>query len=85
MALQYPHRQKQLQSLVHKLGLSADANVQWHLLDLALTHPTVSASANYEQLEFVGDAVIRLAAAEFLLETFPQMAVGSLQQFARCW
>jgi len=76
MALQYPHRQKQLQSLVHKLGLSADANVQWHLLDLALTHPTVSASANYEQLEFVGDAVIRLAAAEFLLETFPQMAVG---------
>jgi ribonuclease-3 len=76
MTLQYPHRQKQLQSLVQKLGLPLQATIQWHLLDLALTHATASATANYEQLEFVGDAVVRLAAAEFLLETHPDLSVG---------
>lgn len=76
MTLRYPRRQKQLQSLVQKLGLPAQAPVQWHLLDLALTHPTVSATANYEQLEFVGDAVVRLVAAEILWETYPDCPVG---------
>ncbi|MBD2021146.1 ribonuclease III [Leptolyngbya sp. FACHB-36] len=76
MSLHYPHRQKQLQSLVQKLGLPQDAPIQWHLLDLALTHPTISVSDNYEQLEFVGDAVVRLTAAEFLLETYPDLPVG---------
>ena len=76
MTLSYPRRQKQLQSLVQKLGLLSAAPVQWKLLDLALTHPTVSAQANYEQLEFVGDAVVRLAAAEVLWETYPACPVG---------
>ncbi len=76
MTLSYPRRQKQLESLVQRLGLSAQAPVQWHLLDLALTHPTVSAKANYEQLEFLGDAVVRLVAAEVLWETYPECAVG---------
>lgn len=76
MTLQYPHRQRQLQNLVQKLGLSEQAPIQWHLLDLALTHPTISATANYEQLEFVGDAVVRLATAVFLLETLPELPVG---------
>jgi ribonuclease-3 len=76
MSLQYPHRQKQLQSLVQKLGLTDHTSIQWQLLDLALTHPTFSPSANYEQLEFVGDAVVRLVAAEFLFETYPDLPVG---------
>lgn len=76
MTLSYPRRQKQLQSLVQKLGLPAQAPVQWKLLDLALTHPTVSAQANYEQLEFLGDAVVRLVAAEVLWETYPDSPVG---------
>jgi ribonuclease-3 len=76
MTLQYPRRQKQLQSLVQKLGLPEQAQIQWHLLDLALTHPTISATANYEQLEFVGDAVVRLATAVFLLESYPDLPVG---------
>jgi ribonuclease-3 len=76
MALSYPHRQKQLQHLIQKLGLPADTAIQWHLLNLALTHPTVSTAENYEQLEFVGDAVVRLAAAEFLYETYPHLPVG---------
>lgn len=76
MTISYPRRQRQLQRLVQKLGLTAQAPVQWHLLDLALTHPTVSAQANYEQLEFVGDAVVRLVAAEVLWETYPDWPVG---------
>jgi ribonuclease-3 len=50
--------------------------VQWSLLDLALTHPTISTTANYEQLEFLGDAVVRMAASEFLWEVYPDCSVG---------
>jgi ribonuclease-3 len=41
-----------------------------------LTHPSISATDNYQQLEFVGDAVVRLASAELLLETYPHLPVG---------
>ncbi len=73
---QDPRRKKQLQKLIQKLGLSATAKIDWSLLDLALTHPSISTTHNYEQLEFVGDAVVRLIAAELLLETYPQEPVG---------
>jgi ribonuclease III len=73
-----PRRQKQLQQLVQKLGLSRQADVKWQLLDLALVHPTASAEANYERLEFVGDAVVKLAAAEFLFEAYPAATEGQL-------
>ncbi len=76
MVLQYPRRQKQLESLVQKLGLPTHAPIQWELLDRALTHATVSVDANYEQLEFVGDAVIRLIAAEFLWTQYAYLPVG---------
>ncbi|MBD2214177.1 ribonuclease III [Calothrix sp. FACHB-156] len=76
MSLAYPRRQRQLENLVKKLGLPKEAPIQWHLLDLALTHPTVSESANYEQLEFVGDAVVRLVAAIVLWEHYPDCPVG---------
>ena len=76
VTLSYPRRQRQLESLLQKLGLPAQAPVQWHLLDLALIHPTVSTQANYEQLEFIGDAVVRLVAAELLWETYPDCPVG---------
>lgn len=76
MPLQYPRRQQQLESLVQKLGLAANAPIQWQLLDRALTHPTAGTEANYEQLEFVGDAVVRLAAAEFLWEHYAHLPVG---------
>ncbi|MDJ0508590.1 MAG: ribonuclease III [Crocosphaera sp.] len=69
-------RKKQLQICLQKLGLSDTKSVSWKLLDLALTHPTISREHNYQQLEFVGDSVIRLVAAEVLLETYPQESVG---------
>ena len=71
-----PRRLKKLKILVQKLGLSGDVPVNWSLLDLALTHPSISSTDNYEQLEFVGDAVIRLITAELLLERYPQEPVG---------
>ena len=74
--LEDPRRKQQLQKLVIKLGLPATASVDWKLLDLALIHPSVSTTHNYEQLEFVGDAVVRLVAAELLLETYPDEPVG---------
>ncbi|HAG80636.1 MAG TPA: ribonuclease III [Cyanobacteria bacterium UBA12227] len=71
-----PRRKKQLQTLVQKLGLAAHIPVNWSLLDLALTHPSISPDANYEQLEFVGDAVVRIASSELLFETYPNSSVG---------
>lgn len=69
-------RQKQLEICIQKLGLSDTSSVNWKLLDLALTHPTISRENNYQQLEFVGDSVIRLVAAEVLLEIYPHEPVG---------
>lgn len=71
-----PRRIKKLTQLLHKLGLLEITKVDLNLLDLALTHPTVSQVSNYQQLEFMGDAVIRLVAAEVLLETYPEAPVG---------
>ncbi len=71
-----PRRQKQLQKFIQKLDLPLTAPIKWSLLDLALTHPSISRTHNYEQLEFVGDSVVRLISAELLLETYPQESVG---------
>ena len=71
-----PRRQKQLQRFIQKLGLPLTAPVDLSLLDLALTHPSISSTDNYEQLEFVGDSVVRLISAELLLEIYPQESVG---------
>ena len=71
-----PRRKKQLQKLVQKLGLLPTDPVDWSLMDLALTHPSMSLTHNYEQLEFVGDSVVRLVTAELLLEDYPQEKVG---------
>lgn len=76
MTIAYPRRQRQLESLIQKLGLPNSASIKWKLLDLALTHPTVSESANYEHLEFVGDAVVRLVAAIVLWDNYPDCSVG---------
>ncbi|MGR3273553.1 ribonuclease III [Acaryochloris marina NIES-2412] len=71
-----PQRQRQLEKLVLRLGLPGNAPIRWELLDLALTHPSASGQANYEQLEFVGDSVVRLIAALLLQTENAQGAVG---------
>lgn len=71
-----PRRKKELEKCLTKLGLIDHRNVNWEYLNLALTHISFSADCNYEQLEFVGDSVIRLITAELLIETYPEAKVG---------
>ena len=75
--LPYP-RQRQLQRWVATLGLPADLGLDWARLDQALTHKSADAVCNYEQLELLGDAVLRLAATECLQEGWPAASVGEL-------
>ena len=44
--------------------------------DEALTHSSCNKIINYEKLEFFGDAVLRLAASNFIEKKYPQMKVG---------
>ena len=42
----------------------------------ALSHSSVNKKINYETLEFFGDAVLRLAASNFIEQKYPQMSIG---------
>ncbi|KZR84449.1 ribonuclease III [Synechococcus sp. MIT S9504] len=46
------------------------------LLQEALTHTSSGLKPHHEQLEFLGDAVLRLTASEFIASAYPQMPVG---------
>ena len=63
--------------LLAQLNISP-SDVRQDLLRLALVDISSSATENNEKLEFLGDAALRLAAAEFLMETYPQMALGEM-------
>lgn len=67
-----------LKRCLTRLGIAADLPVKWELMDQALIHASASAQHNNERLEFCGDAVLRLATAEFLMERYPQATVGEL-------
>ncbi|MGF1536171.1 MAG: ribonuclease III [Elainellaceae cyanobacterium] len=71
-------RQRSLQTLTAKLGLTDTNAIQWPLLDQALTHVTADPKRNYERLEFVGDAVVRLSTASFLFAAYPDLPEGEL-------
>ena len=71
----HPRRRQELVQSIDRLGLPVNTQVNWKLLDIAFTHPTMGVP-NYEQLEFIGDSVVRLAASEFLMETYPDKSVG---------
>lgn len=75
LSAQHP-RYKQLKSFIEKLAIAQTDEIKWELLDLALTHPTISPTDNYEQLEFVGDAVVRIVASEILYEDNHKCSVG---------
>ena len=42
----------------------------------ALTHSSSNHTKNYENLEFLGDAVLRLIASDFIKKKYPNMPVG---------
>jgi ribonuclease-3 len=47
------------------------------LFERALTHPSFGAD-NYERLEFLGDRVLALTVAEWLIEAYPRESEGKL-------
>ena len=51
------------------------------LLRQALTHPSMMNEANYQRLEFLGDAVLGLLIAELLYALYPQAAEGELAKW----
>ncbi len=68
---------RDLDALIAQLEIPAAAvNRDW--LRLALVDISTSADENNEKLEFLGDAALRLAAAKFLMERYPQMSVGEM-------
>ena len=73
-----PRRQKALQQLLNGLGIGDLPNPNWLLMDEALVHCSSSASRNYERLEFFGDAVLRLAASNYLLTHYQNWSVGDM-------
>lgn len=52
------------------------SNKDLDLLNRALTHISFDSAQNYEELEFLGDAVLRLACSEFLDRQKPRLSVG---------
>ena len=76
MRIQDPRRKRELTKLLENLGVPDLSAINWDLLDTALTHQSISATNNYEQLEFIGDSVVRLACAELLFEIYPELPVG---------
>jgi ribonuclease III len=72
-----PARQKELQSLLDRLGIES-TQIDWLLLDQAFVHPSFSTTYNNDHLEFFGDSVLKLAAVEFLRQNHGDHTVGEL-------
>ena len=71
-----------LQELLIRLGLQQPADeAALQSLRTALTHTSAGLEVNHEELEFLGDAVLRLACAEFLEQNHPNLSVGERSAF----
>ena len=70
-----PERHQQLVAFLRSLDLEP-GNRDLAPIEEALTHTSAERAVNHERLEFLGDAVLRLAAAEFLQHHYPQLSVG---------
>jgi ribonuclease-3 len=81
-----PQRRQQLLAFLESLGFSsgngllpldaAAADAALASIDEALTHSSTGLPRHHDRLEFLGDAVLRLAAAEFLRSAHPSLSVG---------
>ena len=65
-----------LKCSIEKNNASSTALEDKNLIARALTHSSYNPSINHEKLEFLGDAVLRLACSEFLHEYDPSQSVG---------
>jgi ribonuclease-3 len=78
-----PERRRQLLALLAELGLDplenpgpGDSAQALAPLEEALSHTSARLPINHERLEFLGDAVLRLAAAEYLEQHHGSLLVG---------
>ena len=75
-----PSRSRQLRDLCGRLGIdtttSPNEQLSLALLDEALTHTSAGRPLNHERLEFLGDAVLRLAASDYIEREHPHLPVG---------
>ena len=71
-------RRDSLQSLIRRLGLVEAMDHQALLIELerAMTHVSSGRADHNERLEFLGDAVLRLAATLYLDQHYPELTVG---------
>jgi ribonuclease-3 len=83
-----PRRHQQLHAFLRRLGLNPETSKGTSpsglagpsgldAIEEALTHTSAALPRNHERLEFLGDAVLRLAAAEFLQGLQPPLGVGA--------
>ena len=75
-----PQRSEALRQFCQQLGLNMatcpDESRTLALVNEALTHTSAGLQVNHEQLEFLGDAVLRLAASEYIEQHHGQLPVG---------
>ena len=73
-----PSRAAELTNLIQRLdaGIPIEPKLL-NLVDQALTHVSTGRARNLERLEFLGDAVLRLAATEFIDRHHVDLAVGA--------
>ena len=72
------NRTAALSALIHRLDAEIPINPELlALVDQALTHVSTGRTRNLERLEFLGDAVLRLAATEFIDRHHADLAVGA--------
>tara|TARA_Y100001968_G_scaffold319145_1_gene350296 strand:+ start:166 stop:915 length:750 start_codon:yes stop_codon:yes gene_type:complete len=77
-------RAEEIITFLQKLNLDKNCQKEFNLNQLknlsyineALTHSSANSTNNYENLEFLGDAVLRLVASDFIKNKFPNMQVG---------
>ena len=73
-----PSRAAELTNLIQRLDAEISINPELlALVDQALTHVSSGRARNLERLEFLGDAVLRLAATEFIDRHHADLAVGA--------
>ncbi len=69
------------QAKINDMRLASRIGYQFQqpeLLQLALTHRSVSHKYNYERLEFLGDALLGMIIANYLYDTYPNENEGRL-------
>ncbi len=78
-----PQRRRQLVAFLRRLGLDpvaaggpGESDADLAPIEEALSHSSAGLARNHERLEFLGDAVLRLAAADVLQCTRPSLGVG---------